>query len=296
MYNEMVTASSVIDLCADIFVPGFYRTNNKDVCTPLKVIVKELKRFKAMAVFDNQTDILSFSDEGGVKEIPAYTFLLAGCNLDITTKGKAKLHPDRRVYMIKGFHTFEDVKKYFYKNKYAHHYSLYVKNDRKYTKVFSRFYSLNPDGSKNYVPFEESTQMEIVGLCQFFTNMYYSIPKELLQQPEVLTEEKAEIEKLSKEIYYTCGIFDCFESVKNYLDSELFCGVHSGKLRENKGRFTYEDKEYTYATVFDFKEDKAWVQIEGDDYSSRGCVFNLKNDGVWVVVDSWLEGDEKETL
>lgn len=259
MYKEMVTVSSVIDLCADIFVPGFYRTNNKDVCIPLKVIVKGLKRFKAMAVFDEETDILSFSDEGGVKEMPGYTFLLAGYNLDITTKGKAKPHPDRRIHMIKGFHTFEDVRKYFYKNKSARHYSLYVKNDRKYTKVFSRFYSLNPDGIKNYVPIEESTQMEIVGLCQFYNDMYCPIPKELLQQPEVLTEkEKAEIEKLSKEIYYTCGIFDCFESVKNYLDSELFYGVHSVKLRESKGHFVYEDKEYTYANIFDFEEDKAW--------------------------------------
>lgn len=296
MYKEMVTVSSVIDLCADIFVPGFYRTGNKDVCIPLKVIVKELKGFKAMAVFDEETDILSFSDKGGVKEMPAYTFLLAGYNLDTTTKGKVTPNPNRRVHMIKGFRTFEDVKKYFYKNKYAHHYSLYVKNDRKYTKVFSRFYSLNSNGSKNYVPFEESTQMEIAGLCQFYSNMYCPIPKELIQQPEVLTEEeKAEIEKLSKEIYYTTGVFDCFKSVKNYLDSELFYKVHSGKLRESKGHFVYEDKEYTYANIFDFEEDKAWVQIEGDGYSSRGCVFSLRNDDVWVVMDSWCE-DEKETF
>lgn len=44
------------------------------------------------------------------------------------------------------------------------------------------------------------------------------------------------------------------------------------------------------------KKTKPGVQIEGDDYSSRGCVFNLRNDDVWVVMDSWCEGDEKEIL
>lgn len=103
-------------------------------------------------------------------------------------------------------------------------------------------------------------------LCEGWCCGYALIPHDPREPAEVLSEdEQAHIAELKQGRVYSKCYFESLDEIYKALDFELWYCVYSYKVREAEGEFTFKGKTYSYARVFDFEIDGAWIEIKDEN-------------------------------
>ena len=103
-------------------------------------------------------------------------------------------------------------------------------------------------------------------LCEGWCCRYAPSPRDPREPEEVFTEEEqARIAELKQGRVYSKCYFASLDEIYRALDFELWYCIHTYKVREAQGEFVFKGEPYTYARVFDFETDTAWVEIKDKD-------------------------------
>lgn len=103
-------------------------------------------------------------------------------------------------------------------------------------------------------------------LCEGWCCRYAPSPHDPREPEELVSEEeRAHIEELKQGRVYSNCYFESLDEIYKALDFELWYCIYSCKVRELQGEFTFKGKTYSYARVFNFETDTAWVEIKDKD-------------------------------
>ncbi|MBR6606257.1 MAG: hypothetical protein IKK92_10415 [Prevotella sp.] len=103
-------------------------------------------------------------------------------------------------------------------------------------------------------------------LCDGWCCGYAPSPHDPREPEEVLSEEEqAHIAELKQRRVYSKCYFESLEEIYKALDFELWYCIQRYKVREAQGEFTFKGQTYSYARIFDFETDSAWVEIKDGD-------------------------------
>ena len=103
-------------------------------------------------------------------------------------------------------------------------------------------------------------------LCEGWCCRYAPSPHDPREPAEVFTEEEqARIAELKQGRVYSKCYFASLDEIYEALDFELWYCIHRCKVREAQGEFVFKGETYSYARVFDFETDAAWVEIKDKD-------------------------------
>ena len=116
--------------------------------------------------------------------------------------------------------------------------------------------------SENYLPGPNKF------LCDGWCCGYAPVPRDPREPaPTLSAEEQARIEELKQTKVFSQCYFETLDEIYEALDYELVYCISVHKVREVNGQFTFKGKTYSYARVFNFERDEAWIEIKDEDGS-----------------------------